>query len=485
MDIFRLIPLFLLLLSSCKEPPIPVPPPRPDPNAEPGVVAVYRTLSDGSLSLALSPDSLPLGSPKQQGVFVTLNPALQFQEMEGFGAALTGSSAYVLMEHLSASERQATLRDLFSPEDGIGISYLRITVGASDFSLANYTYNDLTPGQTDPAMQSFSLARDEQHLIPLLKEILAIAPDLRIMATPWSAPAWMKSNQSLLGGGSLNPGSYEAFARYLTTYLGEMKQQGIEIDALTVQNEPQHSAPYPSMLMTAGEQKIFIRDHLGPMLEQAGIRTKLILYDHNWDNPDYPLEILGDPVAKDFVAGTAFHCYAGEVRSMSEVREAHPDKGIYFTECSGGDWSPDFGTNLAWNIDNLFVGATRHWAKTVLLWNLALDENHGPRNGGCPDCRGVITVNSANGAVTNNVEYVLLGHTARFVRPGAHRISTPDTRSQGISQVAFQNTDQSFVMVAYNHLDRPVTMEVAVNQDQTFVYQLSAGMLVTFVWEAE
>ncbi|MDP5170201.1 MAG: hypothetical protein NWR72_08140 [Bacteroidia bacterium] len=472
----------LLLLLACKEEPIPIPP-IPDPVIEEGVIAVYQTNADGSLVLALSPDSLPLVSPNDEGVQISVNPDLTYQKMEGYGAALTESSAYVLMEYLSESERSAILKELFSQEEGIGISYLRLTMGASDFSLSNYTYNDLGPGETDTDMQSFSLGKDRNYVIPVLQEILAIAPELSIMATPWTAPAWMKTNQRLLDGGRLTPAFYQAHARYFVRYLADMKAEGIPIQAITVQNEPLHQASYPSMNMSSSEQKSFIRDYLGPALEEAGVETKVIIYDHNWDDVAFPLDILSDPTAKNFVAGTSFHCYAGDVEAMSTVQQAHPDRGIYFTECSGGDWSPDFGANLAWNMDNLFVGATRNWAKTVLLWNLALDENNGPQNGGCTDCRGVITVNSGTGNITRNVEYALLGHSAQFVKPGACRIETEDTRSSGLSQVAFQNPDQSFALLAYNHLNRPLELEIKVKDNQVFRYELPAGTLVTFQWE--
>lgn len=472
----------LVLLSACKEPPIPIPP-IPDPVSEEGVVAVYQTSADGSLMLALSPDSLPLVIPNGEGVQVIVTPDEIHQKMEGYGAALTESSAYVLMEYLSDQDRTDILEDLFSPQEGIGISYIRLTMGASDFSLSNYTYNDLGLGKTDTSLQAFSLAKDREYLIPVLQEILAIAPDLNIMATPWTAPAWMKTNERLLDGGNLTPAYYATYAQYFVRYLTELASEGIPIQAITVQNEPLHQASYPSLRMTSAQQRTFIRDHLGPALAQAGLDTEIMLYDHNWDDVDFPLQILSDPAAKNYVSGSAFHCYAGQVEAMSIVHDAHPDKGIYFTECSGGDWSPDFGSNLAWNMENLFVGAPRNWAKNVLLWNLALDEKNGPKNGGCTNCRGVITVNSTNGSVTRNVEYALLGHSAQFVRPGACRVETPNTRANGLSQVAYQNVDQSFVLVAYNHSGQPLEIETQVKDDQVFRYEMPAGALVTFQWK--
>lgn len=476
---------FLLCLTlACKEEPIPIPPSSQSSKA--GVVAVFKTNAEGSFKLIQEPDSLKWVTTEGDGIQIDLNVEQKYQEMEGFGAALTESSAYVLMTHLSQSERTNVLKDLFTTENrGIGISFVRITMGASDFSLSDYTYNDLPAGQTDTSMQSFSLGQDLQYLVPLLKEILLVAPDLKIMATPWTAPAWMKSNVSLTGGGKLKPSFYQAYASYFVRYLSEMNKQGIPISSITIQNEPLHEAAYPSLSMSASEQLEFIKSHLGPAMEVANLSTQIIIYDHNWDRTDYPLEILDDPQARKYVAGSAFHCYGGEVGAMSMVNQAYPDKGIYFTECSGGLWSQNFGNNLAWNTENLFVGAPRNWSKTVLLWNMALDENNGPQNGGCADCRGVITVNSNTAVLTKNVEYYLLGHTAKFIRPGACRVETPSTRNLGVSQVAFQNQDGSMALIAYNHLQNSISLSVNVDENKAFSYNLAAGSLVTFSWKPE
>ncbi|MFK7970142.1 MAG: glycoside hydrolase family 30 beta sandwich domain-containing protein [Bacteroidia bacterium] len=471
----------LIILTGCKEEPIPVPPPPP-PLDVVGSVAVWRTNATGTLAMVKELDSLPFQAPMASAdVTFHVDQAQSYQSMDGFGAAMTGSSAYVLMEHMSAQNRKTLLEEMFSIENGIGISYLRLTMGASDFSQNSFTYNDLPSGQEDLAMRNFSLEKEQAYLIPVLKEILAISPDLSIMATPWTAPAWMKDNRSLINGGKLNPAYYDAYAQYFVKYLEEMGSVGIEIKAITIQNEPLHKAGYPTMSMTSQEQKIFIKNHLGPAFSDANLSTQIIIYDHNWDEVQYPLDILSDPEAKRMVHGSAFHCYAGEVSAMSQVHAAHPDRGIYFTECSGGDWSPDFGANLAWNMENIMVGATRNWAETVLFWNLALDENNGPQNGGCKDCRGVVTVNSSSGRVTKNVEYYLLGHMAKLVRPGALRIATPLTRGEGISQVAFKNTDGSLVLVAFNHKDSLQTIQVR-QEDNTFVYIIAPGMLASFSW---
>lgn len=476
----------LLLQSSCGNDDIPIPPTQPanpmDSTATEGKVAVWRSNKDGLIRLAKEPENLEYETITDFDVNIEIDESVEYQSMEGFGAALTGSSAYVIQNHLEAAERNQLLEDLFNPETGIGISFIRLTIGASDFSLSDYTYNDLPIGQLDNNQNGFDLSAEDQDLIPLLQKILTINPDIKIMATPWSPPAWMKDNNSVQNGGHLRANLQDSYATYFVKYIQEMAARNIPIHVITVQNEPLYAATYMSMEMTAEEQKVFIRDHLGPKLTANNLTTKIVLYDHNWDEPTYPLDILNDATAKSYVEGTAFHCYAGDVSAMSQVHNAHPDAGIYFTECSGGDFSPNYSTNLSWNTENLLVGASRNWSKTVLFWNLALDQNHGPRNGGCQDCRGVVTINSISKAITKNEEYVLLGHIAKFVKQGAKRIKTPSTRSQDISQVAFKNPDGTIAIVAFNHSSQVRKVQIK-NGENAFNYEMEGGMLVTFLIE--
>ena len=470
-----------LLVSGCgNDDDIPIP--SPSGTGEEGVVEVWRTTANESLLLQEDTQELPLLEEWEADLTIELDSQTTLQVMDGFGAALTGSSAHVINTHLNNSERTSLLRSLFDPADGIGISYIRLTVGASDFSRFDYTYNDLPPGETDPQLANFDLSVEEENLIPVLQEIISIRPDIKIMATPWSPPSWMKSNDALYPGGMLLPIYEEVFAAYLVKYIQAMAGYGIPIHSITVQNEPLYAAPYPSMEMDAARQRDFIKNQLGPALHDAGLSTEILIYDHNWDNTDYPISILDDAAAKDFITGSAFHCYAGDVSAMSSVHAAHPDKGIYFTECSGGEFSPDFSNNLAWNAENLLVGATRNWAKTILLWNLALDEQNGPRNGGCQDCRGVVEINSGNGVIKRNVEYYLLGHMAKFIQPNAIRMASPNTRPQGVSQVAFQNADSSQVIVLFNHQATEMEIAVQTKQDKAFVVTMAPGSLVTCRW---
>ncbi len=413
---------------------------------------------------------------------VTLQPGEKLQQIDGFGAALTGSSAYLINRKMSAAQRRNLLEELFDPAKGIGISYLRMTIGASDFSLSDFTYNDLPAGETDFDLNHFSIDKDKDDVIPVFKQILSFAPGISIMGSPWSAPAWMKTNNSLKGG-KLKPEAYDVYARYFVKYIKAYEAEGIPIAAITPQNEPLHfTANYPCMEMQASDQLVFIRDFLGPAFQEEGLATRIITYDHNWDNTQYAISILNDPVAKEYVSGSAFHAYGGDVSAMSVVHNAHPDRGLYFTEISGGEWATNFADNLQWNMSNIFIGTTRNWSKNVLLWNLALDENHGPKNNGCQDCRGVVTIHSASGSVTRNVEYYSIGHFSRFVRPGAHRIaSTTFGGSTGLDHVAFVNADGSNVVVVSNASSEARTFSILWETGQ-FEYSLPAKSVVTLTW---
>lgn len=414
-------------------------------------------------------------------LIIDVDPMTTYQTMDGFGAAVTGSAAY-LIQSLPTEARRALINELFGT-DGIGLSVVRHTIGASDFSLASTTYND-TPGNVpDFELKHFSVDPDRAHVIPTLQEIRTVAPWVKVFGSPWSAPAWMKQARTL-NGSRLRPDPryYQAFADYLARYIQAYAQEGIPISAITVQNEPLHtSLTYPTMRMTASEQREFIKAYLGPTFAREGIATKILVYDHNWDRPDYALAVLNDPEVAQYVDGSAWHCYAGEPEAMSEVHAAHPDKHIYFTECSGGAWSTNFRNNLHWNMTKLMIGATRNWAKTVLLWNLALGPDHGPKNGGCQDCRGVVTIDPETGHIERNVEYYALGHAAKFVRPGAVRIESTHLPGR-LESVAFFNPDGTVALIVLNPQIRPVTFAVRW-QGQSFTYTLPAGAVATLTWQ--
>lgn len=485
---YFLLPPALLVLSACSRdmPSVSI----PDPTA-PAIsmqalpqrsAAVWLTTADGAQKLA--PQSSVLFKSKLSSTTspIRVDPTITYQSIKGFGAALTESSAYLLSDRMSPAQRADLLKDLFDPERGIGLSYLRIPLGASDFARSSYTYHDLPHGQTDETLASFAVERDEQYVLPVAQQISAVSPDVRFMGSPWSAPAWMKDSEHLNWGG-LRPAWMKTYAAYLTRTAQSYAARGVPLDTLTLQNEPRfESGTYPSMRLEPAEAAD-LSVQLGQSLRSAGLPVGLLGWDHNWDDTEYPLALLGYQGARDNLVGTAFHCYAGDVDAQSTVHEAYPDKDVYFTECSGGAWATNWGANLGWNMQHLIIGATRNWARTVLLWNLALDPQGGPTNGGCSDCRGVVTVDPATGGVRLNEEYYALGHAAKFVRPGAVRIASSSYGAGKVQSVAFRSPDGTRVLIVFN--GSASARKVTVLEDSSgFIYSLSGGAVATFIWPA-
>ncbi len=454
----------------------------PAPARAPGpTVEVWTTYADASRLLAPQPGVVMADAARSPLPTIDVDERAQYQEMVGFGAALTGAASWLVNTALAPAPRDALVRALFDPGAGIGLSFVRVTMGPSDFSRTNATYADAPAGAADTALAGFSLAPDRDDVLPMLRRAAAANPALRVVASPWSPPAWMKANGSLAGG-TLLPEARGAYARYFRRYVDGMAAEGVRVFAVTVQNEPHHEAGYPSMRMGAAEQAAFVRDHLGPALAGPGA-PQILAWDHNWDEPAYATAVLADPGAAPYVAGSAFHCYAGSPAAQSAVHDAHPGKDIYMTECSGGGWATDFGDNLRWNVQHLVIGATRHWARGVLLWNMALDPAHGPTNGGCANCRGVVTVDPATGGVAYNVEYYALGHASKFVRPGARRVASTTLGAGGIETVAFRNADGSKVLVALNSAGAGQTRFRVRWAGRAFEYALPARSVATFRWQ--
>lgn len=409
---------------------------------------------------------------------IDVDTSERFQAIDGFGYSLTGGSADLINTKLGTTEKANLLRELFLRDDnGIGVSYLRISIGASDLDDHVFSYCDLPDGQTDPELNNFSLDEDRENLIPVLRQILALNPDIRIMGSPWSAPAWMKTNNKAKGG-SLKPEFYPAYAKYFVKYVKGMESEGIRIDAITIQNEPENPHNTPSMLMTWEEQADFVKNHLGPAFEEAGIDTKIVLFDHNCDNPDYPISIMNDPEAKKYVDGSAFHLYLGEIEAMSKVHQAHPDKNLYFTE----QWTSgegQFDGDLRWHVKHLIVGATRNWSRTVLEWNLASDPNFDPHtdDGGCTQCMGAVTI--GDNTITRNVAYYIIAHASKFVPPGSVRVAS--TVVDGLYNVAFLTPDDKKVLIVVN--DNDSSKKFAIRHKGRFAETaLASGAVGTYVW---
>ncbi len=457
--------------------PSPGPPPPQGP-----AVQVWLTTSTGSKLLSREEDvHFDSGVPPATLLRIVVDEATTYQEMVGFGAAITDASAWLIQNKLTPSQREALLQELFGPSPALGLSFTRLTMGASDFSLHQYSYDDMPAGQTDSSLAHFSIDSNRAYVLPVVQRALAINPQLKIMASPWSPPGWMKTTGSLIQG-TLRPEAYGPLAQYFRRYIEAYRAEGVSIYAITVQNEPHYEpSTYPGMRLEPPARARFIGQYLGPLFSQRGIGTIILDWDHNWDEYQSPLQVLADSAAPRYIAGVAWHCYGGDVSAQTLVHDAHPDKDAYFTECSGGEWAPNFADNLKWIVSTLIIEATRDWAKGVLLWNLALDENHGPHTGGCGDCRGVVTITAASGAVTRNVEYYALAHASRFVRPGARRIASTSGIA-GLESVAFRNSDDgSKVLIVVNTeaQDRAFTVLWA---NQSFPYTLPAGAVVTLFW---
>jgi glucosylceramidase len=403
------------------------------------------------------------------GSVITVDPNTTYQSMVGFGASFTDAAAYNVY---NSPQRTSIMNALFNPGGGIGLSWLRQPIGATDFSRSFYTYDD---GAADPSLSRFSIAHDNGYILPLVTQARSLNPNVSIMATPWSAPAWMKTNNNLIGG-SLSDANVNVYADYLVKFVQAYQAAGAPIAYLSVQNEPQFSpGGYPGMLMSAAQQATVI-NVLAPKLRAAGLSTKILGWDHNWDNTSYPQAVNTSAGAN--VAGSAWHCYAGDPGAQSTVHNAQPGKDVFFTECSGTESANTFADSLWWQGRNLAVGAVRNWARTVTTWNMALDANHGPVIGSCTNCTGVVTVNG--GAVTYNAEYYVLGHLSKFVKPGAVRIDSTGYGQGGIENVAFRNPDGTIVLVAVN-TGGAQNFQVSYG-GSSFGYSLPAGSMATFTW---
>lgn len=454
--------------------------------AAPAVAAratVHAWVTTGDQSRLLTPSApAQFGRARLAATVIEVDPTQRYQQMAGFGAAITDASAQLITQNLDAPTSASLLRELFGREgEGIGLSFTRLTIGASDFSSEHYSFDDMAPGQRDPELRQFSINHHRADVLPVVKAALAINPQLKVMASPWSAPGWMKTTDSLIKG-QLRADAYPAFAEYLNRYVEACRAAGVEISALTLQNEP-HFEPsdYPGMRMEPAARAAFVGGYLGPLLAKRNPGTALFDWDHNWNEPDSPAAVLADARAAGYIAGVAWHCYGGDVRVQSALHAARPDKEVWFTECSGGEWASSFSDNLLYFTRTLVIGATRNWARGVLFWNLALDQDGGPHKGGCGNCRGVVTIDSGTGKVTRNVEYYALAHASRFVRPGAYRVASTSGYDD-LDTVAFRDAGNGAMtlLVANSAMQaRAFSVRVA---GRSFRYQLPAASVATFIW---
>ena len=407
---------------------------------------------------------------------VFIDEGIQYQKIEGFGYTLTGGSAY-LLHQMPLQNRVAILKELFGqgPND-LNINYLRISIGASDLDATVFSYDDLNEGEVDPDLKKMSIAKDQEFLIPILKEIQSIQPNLKLIASPWSPPVWMKDNGKSKGGHLLTK-YYETYAQYFVKYIQLMRAEGLQMNAVTIQNEPEHGGNNPSMLMSAAEQTIFIKNHLGPAFKKQGITTEIVIWDHNADNPNYPIQILNDSVAKSFISASAFHLYLGHESALSKLHQAHPDKKIYFTEQWTGA-KGSFEGDFMWHMQHIVIGTMSNWSSMVLEWNLANDPTYGPHSpGGCTECLGALTITGSD--LKRNVSYYIIGQVAPFLPAGSVRIQTTSSNTQ-IQSIGFKRPDGKKVLVALNTGEEAVfTIDF---EQKKYNFTLPEKSASTIVW---
>jgi glucosylceramidase len=464
----KAINLFLFLISTLV----------PLPSQAQKEVSVWLTTQDRSALLQLQTPSLSFTNSPPSDQVISVDDAKTYQSMDGFGFALTGGSAQ-LLSRMDPAKRAAILHELYADDgNSIGSSYIRVSIGASDMNDHVYSYDDMPEGQTDPDMTKFSLAPDRADVIPVLKEILAINPKIKILGSPWSAPLWMKTS-GVARGGVLKPEYFSAYAAYFVKYIQGMQAEGVPIDTLTIQNEPLNEKNTPSMLMLESEQDDFIKNDLGPAFKKAGIKTKIVLYDHNLDHPLYPLSILRDPAANKYIDGTGFHLYGGTVDAMTQVHDAFPTKNLYFTEQSVTDHSGSPTMNISKPVARVIIGVSRNWSRNILLWNLAADPQNGPHtnDGGCTGCVGAITIDGDN--VIRQVAYYTLAHASKFVPSGSIRIGSNDLDQ--LPNVAFKTPTGKKVLIVSNVSAAPQTFTVR-DHAKAFTTSLNAGSVATYVW---
>jgi len=448
------------------------------PMDRPRPLAVWLTSADQRFLFERQTTELRFDSSTHECPTLNVDASRRYQVIEGFGFSLTGGSA-MLIDHLPVDTRQALLRELFLPDgDGIGVSFLRLSIGASDLSERSFSYDDMPDGDSDFDLVHFDIEAGDHEVIPLLQDILQLNPTIKIIATPWSAPRWMKTNRAFVGG-RLKAECYPVYAAYLVKYLLTMREHGIVIHAITPQNEPQNFKNDPSMVMEAHEQADFIKNHLGPALTEAGLNdVELFCWDHNCDAPEYPLAVFADADARDYLSGSAWHLYGGDISVLSQIHQAHPDMKLYFTEQWVGS-DGQFGGDLIWHIKNVLIGATRNWSQVVLEWNLASDpfcQPHTP--GGESRCVGALTLDGEQ--VTRNVAYYIIAHAAKWVRPGSVRI---DSDAAVLPNVAFLTPEGLAVLIVLNDGAEAQSFNVRF-ADQSAITTLPANTVATYVWPA-
>ena len=497
----KLFPSFLIILvcsitsCSCQKrnnmggEPTPLP---PVVEQTVGKVNAIITTGNRQKEFAREEVNLLLAPKAMSSANITLKPSDRFQTIDGFGSAITGSTCYNLMQ-MTPANRKVFLTQTFSESEGLGQNYIRISIGCSDFSLSEYTLCD-TKG-----IEHFALTTEEkQYIIPVLKEILAINPKVRIIGSPWTAPRWMKVDNltdlrpyNHWTSGQLNPAYYQDYALYFAKWLQAMKDNGIYINAITIQNEPLNRGNSASMYMGWDEQLAFIKDALGKTLKDNGFgQVKVYVFDHNYnyDNiatqQQYPAHIYEDSEASGYVTGAAYHNYGGNPNELNVIHQRYPNKELIFTESSIGTWNDgrNLERRLTDDMQELGIKTLNNYCKAVIVWNLLLDENGAPnREGGCKTCFGAVDIQTDDYAtMRRNSHYYVIGHLSAVIKQGATRIGVEKTTDDSLQCTAFENPDGSLACVLLNKKNEATYQTISVGKHY-FSYEIPANSVVSFL----
>lgn len=466
----------------------PDPDPQPVPPAEEKLAVVYTTSTAGS---RFSASKVKLGKAEEVNFYKVERTSEVFQSVDGFGAAITQASCFNLLQ-MPEEDRTSFLKEIFSREEGLGMSLIRVCIGGSDFSLDEFTWCD------KPGMENFAVhAMDEQYLFPILEQIYKINPAVKIIASPWSCPRWMKMSEDgkiipyeSWTGGRLNPLHYQEYADYFVQWIQEMERRGFPVYAVTLQNEPLNRGNSMSLYMPWEDQLDFIKQAVGPAFRAAGIKTRILVFDHNYnyDNipsqRDYPAHILDDAEAAQYVAGSAWHNYGGSVSVLDGIHSRFPEKDIYFTEASIGEWNYSFDGCLINDFRDIFLGTLGRYGKGVTLWNLMLDSDNKPfRPGGCSTCYGAVTLSAGDKkTLTRNSHYYNLAHCSKVLQPGAVRVGTSGYQTAGLTYQWYQNPDGTQALLLLNEGTSEVLLNL-ISGKNAVPLKVPAKSIQSVIWK--
>ena len=492
-SIYTILAMAFMMSCSCdsqtsNQTPEPEPAPQPQPEVE--AAKSYTTTADKSSLFAEK--TIAFGKTASMSPYAVRFTDETYQTVDGFGAALTVASCYNILK-MPQDKRDAFLKQMFDTKNGIGSSLIRVCIGGSDFSIEKFTWCD------KQGIENFAPAEyDVKYVIPVLKEIKKINPSLRIIGSPWTAPRWMKKQVNsnvdwyTWTGGTLKPSCYQDYAEYFVKWIQYMQSQGLDIYAVTPQNEPLNAGNSMSMIMYWDVARDFIKTALGPAFRKAGLKTKILVFDHNYnydnmsDQAQYPLKIYADAQASAYIAGSAWHNYGGNVSELDKIVAGAPDKELYFTEASIGTWNYEFSSCLINDMRDIFFGLLKRGGKGVTLWNLMLDENKGPYTddeGSCKTCYGAVTIASSDYSTLDYyTHYYNIAHCSKVINQGAVRIGTTGYTTSGLDYLVFRNPDNSYGVVILNETSDARQL-VFISSAHSVKCDVPAKSIVSLKWK--